>query len=43
MTQEEFTAFFSMVEKMVANLGDMPLEDELRQENEFEKGSVKGQ
>lgn len=43
VTQEEFAAFFSMVEKMVANLGDMPLEDELRLENEFEKGSVKGQ
>ena len=43
VTQEEFAAFFSMVEKMVDNLGDMPLEDELRLENEFEKGSVKGQ
>ena len=43
VTQEEFAAFFSMVGKMVDNLGDMPLEDELRLENEFEKGSVKGQ
>lgn len=43
VTQEEFTAFFSMVGKMVDNLGDMPLEDEMRLENEFEKRSVKGQ
>lgn len=39
VTQEEFAAFFSMVGKMVDNLGDMPLEDELRLENDLKKGA----
>lgn len=43
VTPQEFQAFASMVEKMVANLGDIPLEDELQLEENFEKGMVNHQ